>query len=252
MKNGARVSLAKDLKRMRKTFSRLAPRVQKKWDPDELHDLRVLTRRLRAIVWLSRHSAKGPRLKELRQVLRELGHALGEKRTLDVLQKDAKKYKVDGEPRPSDVKKVKKRIEEQLDSHQRNGLDHLLRAAEKKIAKVKSRDLKPALAELIPSLEKLSERNPKTPKEWHLLRIEVKKVRYAAELLGVKVGELKKIQDLLGRGHDLGLLIERLGRNREIQSDLQKVWKQSKKITAPILKKSERKLLSMLKIRVFT
>jgi CHAD domain-containing protein len=247
MKNGARVSIAKDLKRMRKKLSRLAPRVQKKWDPDELHDLRVLTRRLRAIVWLSRHSAKGPRLKELRQVLRDLGHALGEKRTLDVLEKDAEKYKVSGKPKPGDLKKAKKQIVAQLESRQTNGLNHLLRAAEKKLSKLQSRDLQPALAELIVRLEKLGEHKPKNPKEWHLLRIEVKKVRYAAELLGVKVGELKTIQDLLGRGHDLGLLMERSGRNPKIHSDLQKVWKRSEKITAPHLKKSERKLLACRK-----
>lgn len=244
MKNGARVSLSKDLRRMRGDFSRLTCRVQRKWDPDELHDLRVLTRRLRAVVWLSRHSIQGPRLKRLRRALRDLGHVLGEKRTLDVLQKDAAQYKVDGAPKANDLKKTRKQIQTQLSRGRRNEFDRLLRDAESKLGSLKQRDFEPALAELIVRLEELRQARPKKAKEWHLLRIEVKKVRYAAELFGVEISELKKIQDLLGRGHDLGVLMDRLGRNRKIESDIQKLWKQSEKVAPPALRKSESKLLS--------
>jgi CHAD domain-containing protein len=243
MRDG-RVSIAADLRRMRKSFSRLAARVKKSSDPDDLHDLRVLTRRMRAVVWLSRHATSGPRLKKLRAVLSELGHALGERRTLDVLERDAAHYGIEFKAR-SRSKTIKTLKNKALTT-----VEQLLMDAESELQQIQKKDIRPAVAELIVRVEELQRALPRSDQEWHRLRIEVKKIRYASELIGLNTSEIKKLQDLLGKGHDLCVLMEESGHRQQIAADMKKCWSRAKKLVPLALNRSRARLLEWRRTRL--
>ncbi|MFL5813667.1 MAG: CHAD domain-containing protein [Bdellovibrionia bacterium] len=223
---------------MRKSFSHLATRVKKRSDPDDLHDLRVLTRRMRAVVWLSRHATSGPRLKKLRGVLSELGHALGERRTQDVLERDAAHYglEIKARPRSKAIKVLKSKNLETV--------EQMMVDAESELQRLQTKGLRPAVAELIVRLELLQRSLPKSDQEWHRLRIEVKKIRYASELLGLDTSEIKKLQDLLGKGHDLGVLMDESGHQPRIAADIRKCWTRAKKLVPLALGRTRTRLLN--------
>jgi CHAD domain-containing protein len=63
---------------------------------EDVHDLRVTTRRLRASLSVVRHAASpDARQRRARRQLRALGRALGERRMLDIAHRDATKYRAD-------------------------------------------------------------------------------------------------------------------------------------------------------------
>ncbi len=247
MKNGA-ASIANDFWRMSKQFSRLARRVRKSSNPEDLHDLRVLTRRFRAVIWLSRHSRGGPRLGRLKKMLRDLGKALGERRALDVMAKDAVRYGLRRRDLDHklklDMKKARGKIMTALSKRRLCELERLLSHARDRLRDRQAEDFSLAVSELIAKSVELQALRPKQAKEWHLLRIEVKKIRYASELLKVKTSELKRVQDLLGRGHDLDVLMTRFGAKRKIGSDIKKLWIRAKQAAPSALRGSEKRLLA--------
>jgi CHAD domain-containing protein len=196
---------------------------------------------MRAVVWISRHATSGPRLKKLRKVLSRLGQDLGERRTRDVLERDAAHYglEVKARSRPKAIGLLKAR---NLRTFERSLID-----AERCLRGIQTKDLRPAVAELIVRVEELQCNHPKSEKEWHRLRIEIKKVRYASELLGLNTSEIKKLQDLLGQGHDLSVLMEEAGHRPRIESDMRRCWTRAKKILPTALSRSRAQLMEWRK-----
>jgi CHAD domain-containing protein len=237
-------SIAKELGKKRRQFTVLARRVQRKMDPDDLHDLRVLTRRMRAVVWITRHSRKGPGLKRLRKTLRVLGKALGSRRTLDVMTKDASRYGMASDSLKKDSIKAQKEVQSLLDVARLRELETLLQDAEQSLSVMGPSDFRAAIAELITRLEELHRLRPRRAREWHLFRIEVKKIRYASEILGLKASELKQLQDLLGQGHDLGVLMNRLGHKAKVSADMKRLWSGARRKAPQALKRAEQRLLT--------
>jgi CHAD domain-containing protein len=198
---------------------------------------------MRAVIWLGRHSSCGLRLKKLRAVLRDLGHTLGERRTLDVLEKDAVHYKVKSGSIHRASKKAQAKILELLKTTHQKTIEELIIDAEKNLQPLSSNDFRSAVAELIVRLDELQRHRPKKETEWHQLRIEIKKIRYASDLLGLKTSEIKQLQDLLGKGHDLAVLMERLGHQARVESEMKKCWAKAKKLAPIALSRSRERLL---------
>lgn len=229
----------------RKKFRRMADQVHREMDPEDLHQLRVLTRRLRAVVWLSRHSRKGPGLRRLRNDLRDLGHALGERRSLDVMMASARHYKLDSESLRRQARSAGEKVRRLLAPKKVRSLVKEMKDGETRLVKLTASDLEPATAELLARLEDLRRARSHNRQAWHRVRIEAKKIRYAAEILGVKMPELEKIQDQLGKGHDLVILGESLGRNARLISDEKKTWKRAGRQVPEALRKTERRLFQL-------
>jgi CHAD domain-containing protein len=197
-------------------------------DPEELHDLRVAVRRLRALLRAARE-ALAPEAEELRQELRWLGGELGPARDLDVL-----------------IERLRAEADAELDPPDREAFEPILgrlaadrAAAGAQIGSALSSERYGALLDRLEqfveappfaaklSLEKLAaaefrrakkaERGlskPPADDELHALRIRAKRARYAAELAGKptrRVAEsARKLQDVLGAHQDAVVAEQRL------------------------------------------
>jgi triphosphatase len=205
-------------------------------DPEELHDMRVATRRLRAALKL--YSDVLPKRSErYERDLRWVGGALGEVRDLDVhLQRLCEESSRNGEVLEEVVSLLRerrvgarRRMLEALDS---NRYERLVASFSGTLRRGRSPTPTAPILEAAPELLKerykkvrkaanrLSEDSP--PEHFHELRKKEKRLRYALEPLQEIYGKqakkmvklLKKIQDDLGEHQDLIVasgLMEELG-----------------------------------------
>jgi CHAD domain-containing protein len=205
-------------------------------DPEELHQMRVAVRRMRAILRAARPMFQRGGVRPLREELAWLGTALGRVRDLDVMR--AYLAAELATLRPSERRAGKPLLERlgeaqararremlnQLDDRRYSALlERLARFVEQPpvtAAKVSLRDL---AAREFTRLSRMAEGLPKQPSdtELHAVRIQTKRARYAAELAARAVGRpawrfvkrAKKLQDVLGEHRD-AVIAE--GRLREL------------------------------------
>jgi CHAD domain-containing protein len=178
-----------------------------------VHQLRVLTRRMRAACTVARRIAPADAIDELAKRLRRLGRALGGRRTLDVAAGDYAALSgghthpaIESARAAAEVKLIKR-----LRAKHRETLMTAVRTA---VDALRTTESEPgALEELLRSrMARLRESlGAASKKELHQLRIEAKKLRYALEtarVMGHRTSRtaeaaLKKLQRRLGRIHDL-------------------------------------------------
>jgi CHAD domain-containing protein len=199
---------------------------------------------MRAIVWLSRHSRQGPGLGQLKKTLRRLSHLLGERRTLDVLALDASHFRFDQKRLQPSVARSGQAICSRLSDKNLRKIEAQLDDAQRRLKGLAVDEFRPAFGELIAVIEGLKRMRPRSPKQWHRVRIEAKKIRYACEILRVKTDELKLIQSKLGREHDLEVLTERFGKNRKVTSEKQRILSQMKTRLPGLLNQAEDRILA--------
>ncbi|RRO15565.1 CHAD domain-containing protein [Saccharopolyspora rhizosphaerae] len=206
-------------------------------DPEDLHQMRVPVRRMRAMLRSARPFLDREESEPLRAELGWLGRALGPVRDLDVLRErlrsecaglpDAERSAAEQLISGLDAEHRKARAEmlAALDSERYRKLLERLAWATRELPGVDSDvDAEPLLRGLvrrqIAKLRRAVERLPAEPTddELHSLRIDGKKVRYTAELaeplLGAPVTRLikaaKGFQDVLGEHQDACFAAERL------------------------------------------
>lgn len=188
------------LRRYLHDLDRRMRRVRRRVEPDDVHELRILTRRLRALARLT-----NPRTRAFRRALRKVGRALSACRAIDVAVGDAREFGI--ESNASDLRsKAARRVRRATRRSRRESILAAGRALARTLTAVQTRiDLPVGMARSM---------NGSTPKSRvHRFRIEVKKCRYAIEILA-KLGlapetmalRLKNIQSELGRAHDLEVL----------------------------------------------
>ena len=202
--------LAARLLRQGALFDRLAGGAP---TPSMVHQLRVLTRRMRAACTVARRIGPAEAARELGRRLRKLGRALGGRRTLDVAAKDYAALS-GGAIHPA-IETAKAEagsiLARRLRPKHRDGMKasvntlvDALRVTEtdpdalERFLKDRSRSLRQSL-------------EAEAKKDLHLLRIEAKKFRYALEIAGAMGRRfsrrdelaLKRLQRRLGRIHDL-------------------------------------------------
>jgi CHAD domain-containing protein len=220
-------------------LKRALPAAQK-GDADRLHEARVATRRLRERLPLVLPSSSGRKI--VRKV-RRLARALGPVRELDVAIQTLDALGDMGDVPPAAVAKLRQLMRQE---RQRLHVDMCSEVAQIDIDKLRRRavavaqkrysSLAPArdARRLIAAQERAAERAIRLraavdnaaglylPDRLHDVRIAVKKLRYALELVRemkrsralTRIAILKEAQDLLGRMHDLEVLI---GRVRAVQ-----------------------------------
>jgi CHAD domain-containing protein len=194
-------------------------------DPEDLHRMRVATRRARAVLRAGRPLLDPTWSEPLREELGWLGRALGQVRDLDVLlaHLDAQMGELDDEERFA-----AKRIGQGLDQERAEARGALLEVleSERYAALLDSLGVaappppeRPPEAELAAlakaEFERLSEaaRNlgpESSDRDLHSVRVKAKRARYAAELAAPSAGKrgdefvraAKRFQDLLGEHQD--------------------------------------------------
>jgi CHAD domain-containing protein len=194
-------------------------------DPEELHQMRVAVRRLRAVLRAARPMFETNPIAALRAELKWLGTALGDRRDLDVMRDYLR-----GEIAALDVadrsvgRALLRRLErarEQSRADVLTALDSprylaLLDHIEDTIAHPPVVDGSVSLPDLATrewrKLRKRVRALPETPtdEELHTVRVKAKRARYAAELVVGEIGHaaerfvdrLKKLQDILGEHQD--------------------------------------------------
>jgi CHAD domain-containing protein len=208
-------------------------------DVEELHDMRVASRRLRAAVSLF-GDALAPAVLNLRDELKWIGGVLGDVRDLDVQLEELEQWQATvPEPDRKPLLALRSLLAEQraaarvallqaLDSRRYesfvNRFGRALRARPKRGVgpwSVGAREAAPELIERrFASFRKAARRidADSDPDDYHRLRIRGKRLRYTLEFLGdlypddarPLVKRLTALQDILGEHHDAVVATERL------------------------------------------
>ncbi len=211
-------------------------------DVEELHDMRVAARRLRAALSLF-SSYYPPEFDEARNELRWIASALGEVRDLDVQLSEIQGWKAQLDPRDSAALDA---LIAELNRRRDAARDRMLEALNSErygqfvsdfsarlIAGPETSDSSPALVAapdlVLRRFRKFQRkadrlRRDSADAEFHAVRVEGKRLRYALEfvrpLYGKMVGQfiehLVAVQDVLGRHQDSIIAIDHL---RDLSSD---------------------------------
>jgi CHAD domain-containing protein len=202
-------------------------------DPEDLHDLRVAVRRLRAILKVAVPPLDETWAEELRAELDWLGQSLGPVRDLDVMLADLREAEEDfAQEERTAFGPLLKKLERERTARRRSMLAALksqryvalLDRLEEAARRPHTRSARPsadavaasAFAELRKAARKL-DRNP-SDRALHRMRIKGKRARYAAEVAaagrGKKVAKFidtaKAFQDVGGEHQDAVVTAERL------------------------------------------
>jgi CHAD domain-containing protein len=226
-------------------------------DPEDVHQMRVAVRRLRAILRASRSLFDPKWVDDLRRELKWLGTALGRVRDLDVLHAYLR-FQLKALPAP-ERREAQQHLLRHLDADRVRARAALRAAlASPRYARLLTR-LKVALvhppartsavsllgiaATEFKKLKKAMKALPKQPSadELHAVRIKVKRARYAAEVVQAVIGrrvdqfndKAEKLQDILGEHQDAvvteAYLRKVTARNRAAQALAQRLIKQQRK-----------------------
>jgi CHAD domain-containing protein len=235
-------ALERDWAKRVRIFEKLAEADADDLSKDDVHDLRVTTRRLRASLWVLRHCMESSAAERLHKELRAIGSVLGERRMWDIAEHDAETYGADTGPIEKKRTRAQAKLRHALRGARVRSVRRDLRKLEKMIPGLILERLVPWLQGYEWELAYRLQRRPKTPTERHELRIQAKKVRYVLECLGRSSVNLEKLQDHLGREHDLDFLREVIGAKRALMRDKRVAAQRANRAMTPALRSGMREL----------
>lgn len=204
-------------------------------DEEAVHDMRVACRRLRAALRVFRSALPARRTARVRRGLRRLGRSLGRVRDLEVQRSALAALAEEADERQdraalehvalaldADLERARRRLRRRLDKLDVERQVRLTRELARGVpldAGVPSAPqaaVAPLIRRAFGGLEDL--RDHEQPDALHRMRVRVKRLRYAIELLqpaltpavSEVLHRLRGLQDALGRHHDMLVLEERL------------------------------------------
>lgn len=205
-------------------FNELAKETAKRSNEENIHKLRVTSRRLRTVIDLAKQSDDKLVPKKLRRRLKKLGDALGEARELDVAHKDADEFHLKEKRYKGKKKKTRRVVQKHLRNSDRKRIVAALEETVEEMVKAAKSTTPQRWRELEAFLQNALEHPPRTPEARHKLRIKLKTTRYLLEGLGSSPPIVKKMQDALGRKHDLEMLREIYGDRPQIVKVENEEW----------------------------
>jgi CHAD domain-containing protein len=232
--------------RLKKCVS-IAPRLLVDDDPDDIHDLRVTSRRLQQVVSLMFPKPRRAKSRKVIRSLRDLRRDWSACRNLDVnlalLQEKLESLETDGvrdawdyvrgclvELRAQELDRARKRLRRLDILAFIERTQRLFKAG--KIENLQDLNLEESFADTLAEWHEAvaQAKSRQNPKHLHELRISGKRLRYGLEIIAElgdtaakeQVTSLKGLQDELGRWHDCHVLlqyVEELIENTEFASD---------------------------------
>lgn len=207
-----------------------ASQAEHEWEEDAVHDLRVALRRCRAMAEALEEVNPCPGWKRLKKSSRDLFHALGELRDVQVERGWLKKLGASGDPvrrhmlglLTAQERASRKKAVEALESFQRKSWKKLARKLAPKVEFFPLESVvfqRLALTRLNAAAELFQKaRKSRSSAAWHRLRIGLKHFRYIVENFlpqrsEVWSADLKRMQDLLGDIHDIDVLRTQIRRH---------------------------------------
>lgn len=227
--------LIRYLEEQTRLLKRLGSPATAKPSRQSVHKLRIAARRARAALWILERGSVRIRAKKLSQRLHALGRALGKVRELDVAIEDAKTYGLD----PSGLKVLRKTERRRLQKTLRRArFKRLSREIAAVAVKTKSRTglgFEDAAGALLDRLHRWHRMTSKKDAELHRIRIAMKKIRYCLEATRRPVSPLQKLQEAIGKAHDLEVLEALCGKTPAASRDRAKFERKAKRLIRPAL-----------------
>ena len=220
------------LTRLKKCVS-IAPRLLVDHDPDDIHDLRVTSRRLQQVVSLMFPKPRRAKSRKVIRSLRDLRRNWGSCRNLDVdlalLQEKLESLETDGvrdawsyvrgclmELRAQELDRARKRLRRLDILAFIERTQRLFKAV--KIENVQDLNLEESFADTLAEWREAvaQAKSRQNSKHLHELRISGKRLRYRLEIIAElgntaakdQATSLKELQDELGRWHDCHVLLQ--------------------------------------------
>lgn len=230
------------LGRQTQAFEKIAADAYLDTAKKNVHLLRVTTRRIRSVLWLVEHADPNFTFKKLSSSLQKIGQALGKCRELDVVLQDCAAYPLKVKKLKFERRSARKKLLPLLCPKEQKKIAGEL---EKTLGKLQTHpeiDLLPAIAQLRTKLNPWLQRKNISEAKMHELRITIKKIRYAFEALKISVDPLRKLQDFLGKFHDLEVLDLYLKKNKKVQTQIATQYQQTKPAIKPALQFAKKQL----------
>lgn len=191
-------------------FLKLRKEVHRHPDEENVHDLRVASRRLLTLINIFN-------LDPFSKPLKKAARKLGELRDLDVAIVHAKTYGLDTDDLKDERKELRKKVKKFFSKDREEMIEKIIHHAQISLTNKDDKDIEKTIKDFREQMNKWAD-VPLGRENFHEFRIALKKARYILEAQGKKVKELVKLQDLLGEIHDLEILTLKKGEtNHEIQ-----------------------------------
>ncbi|WP_413288080.1 CHAD domain-containing protein [Bdellovibrio sp. HCB337] len=202
-----------------------------------VHQLRISTRRLRAVLSLLDES--GYKISpDVSSSLKLLRQSLGGRRQWDVALKGAKKYHLKEERLRKKQATAGILLKDAIMNSDVQKLPKSLQALDRSLKSKKIQVKKTSLQKMRKNLKHWLSHKKLNVHEMHELRIATKKIRYAFEALDLPTEKLEELQDHLGKSHDLLILCEYFDTPKSVKRDEKRERKKAKKQIRPALRSS--------------
>jgi CHAD domain-containing protein len=202
-----------------RAFEGLIKKIHQSPSIERVHKLRVTARRILTVLWLLKTDPDIINFRKLSRSLRQLVKKLGKLRELDVAIQDSATYGLTIKHLEKRRRKSGRDMQRYLVVRRRSKLRSELNIMARKVSGLSNINLTISNRKLSGQVKFWLRGSMVSERDLHEFRTFIKKFRYVMEATGRSISSLPKLQDLLGKSHDLEVLQQFQGKNRRIDRD---------------------------------